>query len=731
MNRDISANRWLIGAACVTLVVPLFALCTLMPRFGIAALLSDGVTLYDLPFLACLSIAVLVLIARRFRGFPTAMMFVFWSLGAQVFSSEFGDAQRLELAFFERESIPGVNVFCNGVHLGESPLVVTDLDARVAEWDTPPDQPRVKLGYQYAHMQLQARPNLEQAQWPWAPYDVSGWDDIDTPFQRMESQSPLAQTKVFRNTKHWWRFEKDGCIGLCSATRFTTGGTWHTGIRRFSANPRVEFPSVISHLAALLDMLKDSGGEPDQQWLTHFLKYKDLLFIPLAMQAEMEPDLLPVVEQLIDTEYGLPAEPTREDCARVVERLVQRIDELGSYTVPSLESVAILRVGRLHPEPIIEMMDRRLSDVMVYGDGHRSEGEVTLRRPRIRGRALLEFAITHLQLQPPELFDRLVWFNRRDQFLVLIAQYETETAVDIVRSRMRSAVPPELNQIAVRCRHFRNPALDGSIRSMFERYGNNFKPNLLDYVLARIQRGDASDDFATWVAEQHGMDESTLGILLAQIRSPSTAAILQKLGKANRQVRDSAMHQLSDSPNPFLEDYVVSECRSDIARAAASEQYYAGGSLVALSSYDSPQVRAIVEELLIRGGPLWQTLVHQTQSADWPWLVPQLTVTASENEESARLKVLMLSHIGTDEAWQMITDLADDQRVTQLARNLLDRHTNLERAGTLRLQQGRDLIAGRMHPEIYCLQHRNTSGQLLATCCPSWIQSTSVAISKP
>ena len=119
----------------------------------------------------------------------------------------------------------------------------------------------------------------------------------------------------------------------------------------------------------------------------------------------------------------------------------------------------------------------------------------------------------------------------------------------------------------------------------------------------------------------------------------------------------------------------------------------------ALNSYDAPQVRTIVEELLTRGGPLWQTLVYQTHSADWPWLVPQLAVTASENEESARLKIMMLSHIGTDDAWQMIAGLADDQRVTQLARNLLDRHTNKERARTLRLQQGRDPIAGRKHPD--------------------------------
>ena len=72
---------------------------------------------------------------------------------------------------------------------------------------------------------------------------------------------------------------------------------------------------------------------------------------------------------------------------------------------------------------------------------------------------------------------------------------------------------------------------------------------------------------------------------------------------------------------------------------------------------------------------------------------------AAEDEESARLKVMMLSHIGTDEAWQMIAGLADDQRVDPLARNLLDRHTNEERARTLRLQQGRDLIAGRKHPD--------------------------------
>jgi|GEM_PF-3495780 hypothetical protein len=698
MNRDVSANRWLISSARVILALPLLALFTLMPRTGTVAQLSDGVTLQDAPLFACFIAAVLVLVVRRAKGIPIAIAFVFCSFSGQTLSAVFWNSERLEMTFYERGSVPGVSVFCNGVHLGESPLVVTDVDARVAEWDTPPDQPRVKPGVHSADLQSSERLNMADALWTWTPYDVSGRDGIDSPFQQFHSHSQLAVAKVFRNTKHWWRFEKDGCVGLCSAGNFTTRGSWNAGLRRFSANPPVEFPSVAPHLEALLDVVKDSGGEPDQQWLTHFLKYRDLLFTPLALRARAEPELLPIVEQLVDAQFGLPAEPTRDDCARVVSRVVQRIDELGSFTEPSLESVAILRVGSMHPEPIIELMNRRLSDVMVYGGDQRSEGEVTLERPRIRGRALLEFAMMHLQLEPPELFGRLVWFNRRDQFLVLIAQYETETAIDIVRSRMRSAVPPELNQIAARCRHFRNPALEASTRSMFERYDNNFRSDLQDYILARIQRGDVSDDFAAWVAEQPGTQGSTLGILLAQIRSPSTAAVLQILGKANRQVRISAMQQLSVTPNPFLEEYVVSECRSDIARAAR-EQYYAGRSLVALGSYDSPQVRAIVEELLVKGGPLWRTLVYETQSADWPWLVPQLAVMAAEDEESARLKVMMLSHIGTDEAWQMIAGLADDQRVDPLARNLLDRHTNEERARTLRLQQGRDLIAGRKHPD--------------------------------
>ena len=609
MNSDLQLNRPLMTLACLALALPVITWVCLMPRFGILELLADGVTAYDVPFLACLVIAAVFVVVWRFAGFKASVIWAGASLGAQTFSSEFGGIERLELSFFQSSPVPGITVYCNGVNLGESPFVIDDLDSRVSEWDAPPEQPRVDV-----RIYTPRPPELRHANWTWVPHDFTGWRNRgSTHSTQFQISSPHSLVREMEKTRQWWRFEKDGYLGLCSAYSFVHGETWHGGVRRYFVQPRVVFPSVEPHLEALLAVLNESDGKPDQAWLTHFLKYRDLLFTPLCLRTQEDDRLLPLIDQLVRAEFDLPEEPTRADCARVVASVVERVRQRGSFAVPSMESEAIGRVGLIHPEPIIEQMDRLLTDAV--GSNFSSSGQ-TRSRSFLPERMPIEYAMVRLRLQPPELFDRLVYLNRREQFLELIAQYETKTAVAIVRSRLNSG------QYGHACRNFHNPALEPVIREMFDRQTDGHDSHGVEaYILERIEYEELDEEFARWVASSPSLEADALGRLLAQIPTAVTPGLLTRLAKSDSAVRNAALRQLHATPHPVFDEYVIAACRDNMDRSAERNPYY-NHAFLALGSLDTPAVRELVEEIVDAEGRPWQVLVNTVREPMWGWLVP-------------------------------------------------------------------------------------------------------------
>ena len=154
MKSDSPANRNLLNITLLAVLAPIYAVALFAPHIGVLRRLAEYWVQGD-PFaapllyvLALAHLASIVWLLRRgaFAG-PVTLLLV--TMIATTMIAGFSTADKTyELAIGAGRPMLGIDVYCNDVHLGKTPLNISEVEFNkiVKPWDMPPDQPVMILG---------------------------------------------------------------------------------------------------------------------------------------------------------------------------------------------------------------------------------------------------------------------------------------------------------------------------------------------------------------------------------------------------------------------------------------------------------------------------------------------------------------------------------------------------------------------------------------------------------
>ena len=143
---------------------------------------------------------------------------------------------------------------CNDVHLGKTPLNISEVEFNkiVKPWDNPPDQPIMIIDEEDDR-----HDRYSWAKFFYVPRDIFEMNKQWPPDHRRYNRHNDKETlEDFKNSKYWWRFEKDGCVGLTRLSNFSGGSSGFNGRTTIEINPSITFLSAEKHIEALIVRLQ-------------------------------------------------------------------------------------------------------------------------------------------------------------------------------------------------------------------------------------------------------------------------------------------------------------------------------------------------------------------------------------------------------------------------------------------------------------------------------------------
>ena len=572
MNPDNPTNRMLQNVTLLVVLSPIYAAVLLAPDIGVVpvirSLWAEGTPLASpllyLVVLVHLAGMAWILLRGAFAG-PISLVLGTMILYSMLAGGAMDHGKRHQLSIGAGRPMLGIDVYCNDVHLGKTPLTVTETEFNrlVKPWDTPPDQPRLNL-HDHRDNDL-----YSSAGFTYAPNDVFDlWTQWPPDHERYNRHNDEETLRDFKVSKYWWRFEKNGCIGMTRLGNFGGGGGGGRLIT-IDINPNIEFPAASEHLDALLAGLEADDHVPSPEWVEHFLKYKDLLFLDFHGKARRNPDLTAVLDAIVRAEFDIPADPTEADCARVLDDILDRVEAARCFTVPSLESLAVERVGEAHSGPLVR---RFLASQRLPGGGYSgrasSDNWTTYRRGGRAARLLpLEHAVR--QTCPPELIDDLVYLSRNGRSLGMLGNYAREEVSAIVMHYFRQIERRGGRQsksgfeAALRfCAQVRNPLLEEHVRHFVRKYAGHghggSRYAVRRFIASRV--GDPRVDqgkLAEWIYHWAPLNDREKLEYMPRIQDPQAAHYVRVLLGSNDRRREDVIHKLGARPNPHFGEFVA------------------------------------------------------------------------------------------------------------------------------------------------------------------------------
>lgn len=703
MKKDNPANRPFLNATAFVILLPLLALVILLPLGGmfdsIRMLFGHG-RWFDYPIVIFLSgfyitSAALILWRSRlswglsvfYLAFILMFLYTVLTLTKRDVDS-LGYHYALEIGLSSH--IHGVDVYCNDVHLGQTPLVISEKDFRrkVKPWNQPPRQ-EILIGSQ------------------WIPYDSYSNKFFYIPndyFERyrqnrqiLEYRDRDASRELLRTSRYWWRFEKNGYVGVTPIESYFGGGCGRTIITIY-ANPKVMYPSVEPHLELLLHSLRNSNYEPTDEWMAHFRKYSELLFHKLYQKTQHDPRLTRALHALVKTEFSINDRMSEKEVARVIDEIMASVERVGAFTIPSPESVAIDLLGQRASKAVEKRI--KLADAPSWRGGWRSgiEEEKIMILSR-RGRAVrffpLEYAIQ--QIRPPALFNRLVYESRRgSKFIGLVGNYRGEEAARLVRHYLQDTANARginnisrVHQTMEIATQIHNPTLEEDFRRFVrDNIGLNYYFPFETFIESRLKSPVTSADSLAQLIFDLRFKERDKLKYLSKVNSPRTYSYIKTLILDSTSKQKEVIQYLEKQPNPALDQFLI-----DSYEYLGTWETLTQAMLVC----DTPEMRAYLDKLWDEDTYQREMLLDAMSKMEQgsAHLTGWLQTISEITEPSLRLlAVPVLSRIDTPEAVAILELWAaePDAQLRTAAQEHLDEYQK-------RGRQVAELISGKIKPD--------------------------------
>jgi hypothetical protein len=714
MNPDNPASRKLQNSTLLAILLPVYAAVMFVPGMGVVPhirrLWADGAP-FASPLVYLVAAALLASIAwvllRGSLAGPVGLL-VGTMLVYSVVSDGASGNKRYQLSIGAGRPVRGVDVYCNDVHLGKTPLTIseTEFTSRVEPWDTPPAQPR---------LELDDRDNdrYSGARYTYVPNDTFDlWKQWPPDHHRYSRHDDAQTLEDLRTSKYWWRFEKAGCAGLTRLSNFGGGGGGGHLIT-ISANPGIDYPSASDHLELLLAALEDDGHVPTPGWVEHFLTYKDLLFLDFHGKARGNTNLASALDAVVSAEFDMGPAPTETDCARVLDDILDRAESDRCFTVPSLESLAAERVARAHAGPLVErfLTSQHLS--RGGSSGRASSGDWVTYRCGGPAARMMPLAHAVRLTTPPALFDRLVYMSRNGRYMNLLGNYPREELPGLFQHYLRQQERnggrrgrSRLNEALRVCAQVHNPRVEAAIRSFIESNavrglgGSEFAVSR--FIESRLGHPAIDQgELAGWIFHRAPLDDRDKRAYLPRIKDPAAARYLRSaLGGAGRG-REDAIRALARDPNPAFGRFIVESYEWYIGSRGPG--YWSTTMTHALVKTDSPVIREALTEEWNRGKER-TSLIKHLRSGDWRsphmnWLVPMIAELTHQQQRLVAAE--LLSKIDTGDAYALAEAWSRDAdtHVARKAREQLAIRDSRAADRRERVARARALIAGEMKPD--------------------------------
>lgn len=715
MNPDNPANRKLLNMTLLVMLAPLYAVVLFAPYTGILPNLAEcwsqgaplGAPLLYLFLVSCIASMAWLLRRGALVGPITVLLL---TLVASGVTGNYSRAKTYELAIGSGRPVLGIDVYCNDVHLGKTPIKISEAQFNdlVKPWDRPPDQPILELGRD------DDTDRYSWARFFYVPHDIFDMNKQWPPdHQRYSRHNDKETLEDLKNSKYWWRFEKDGCIGLTQLANFG-GGSGGGRLVTIRINPDITFLSAESHLDALLVQLAQDGYEPSPAWLNHFLAYKGLLFMKFYERTQKNDALQAALDRLVRAEFSLSRTPTESDCRRVVDEIVTRSHTSLCFTVPSMESLAMEMVSQAHVQPVVDRF-LELTHLPLGGSHGRASSDAwtTYRRSSPRAGLLpLEYAIK--KTAPAQLFDRLVYMSRGGQYMDLLGNYPREELVRLFQNYLRNTErqggrgrDSRINDALRLCAQVKNPILEETVRQFVrENADQGHGPG--EHHMGQFTQSRINDpaidqgELATWIFHWAPADDRAKLSYLSKIQDPNAYRYVNMLVTRNERRREDILGQLAERPNPALDKFIIDTY--NWYESPRGPGYWFTSMTYALVKTDTPALRELITKKWHNDDREPKVMINALKSGDWRqpnmnWLVPMIAELTAKHDRLSAAK--LLSRIDTNDAYalagQWATD-SDEDVATAAAAQLAIRNERLAEKQR-HLAQATDLLAGTIKPD--------------------------------